>query len=135
MKGVTEDVTEIILNLKQVRFKKHVEHDVATEKISLSIKNRTEFTAGMLGEVSQHFQVMNPELVICTMDSSAKMDIELTISRGRGYIPAEENKVKDAPFGYIAIDSIHTPIKNVKYGIENYRVEQRTDYELSLIHI
>jgi len=127
IKGITEDVTEIILNLKQVRFKKNVDHEVATEKINLSIKGRTEFNAGMIGELSQHFQVMNPELSICTMDTTSKMDIELTISKGRGYIPAEENKIKDAPFGYIAIDSIHTPIKNVKYAIENYRVEQRTD--------
>ncbi|MFK9255764.1 DNA-directed RNA polymerase subunit alpha, partial [Escherichia coli] len=89
---------------------------------------RTEFNAGMIGELSSAFQVMNPELVICTMDPTAKIDIELTIARGRGYITAEENKIKDAPFGFIAIDSIHTPIKNVKYAIENYRVEQRTDY-------
>ena len=114
IKGVTEDVTEMILNLKQVRFKKNVDHEVLTERIVLTIKGRTEFTAGMIGEHSQNFQVMNPELVICTMDASAKMEIELHIGKGRGYIPAEENKVKDAAFGYIAIDSIHTPIKNVK---------------------
>ena len=135
IKGVTEDVTEIILNLKQVRFKKNVEHDVASEKLTLSIKGRTEFTAGMLGEVSQNFQVMNPELVICTMDSSSKLDIELTVAKGRGYVPAEENKQKESPFGYIAIDSIHTPIKNVKYAIENYRVEQRTDYEKLVLDV
>src|SRR5476649_814570 len=87
IKGVTEDVTEIILNLKQVRFKKKVDHDVANEKITLSIKGRTEFNAGMIGELSQNFQVMNPELVICTMDTTSKMDIELTIAKGRGYIP------------------------------------------------
>jgi len=121
--------------LKQVRFKKNVDHEVATEKINLSIKRRTEFNAGMIGELSQHFQVMNPELSICTMDTTSKMDIELTISKGRGYIPAEENKIKDAPFGYIAIDSIHTPIKNVKYAIENYRVEQRTDYEKLILDV
>ena len=135
IKGVTEDVTEIILNLKQVRFKKHVEHDVANEKITLSIKGRTEFNAGMIGELSQNFQVMNPELVICTMDTTSKMDIELTIAKGRVYIPAEENKIKDSIFGYIAIDSIHTPIKNVKYAIENYRVEQRTDYEKLILDV
>ena len=121
--------------MKQVRFKKNVDHEVATEKINLSIKGRTEFNAGMIGELSQHFQVMNPELSICTMDTTSKMDIELTISKGRGYIPAEENKIKDAPFGYIAIDSIHTPIKNVKYAIENYRVEQRTDYEKLILDV
>jgi DNA-directed RNA polymerase subunit alpha len=135
IKGVTEDVTEIILNLKQVRFKKKIEGDVSNEKITLSIKNKTEFTAAMLGEASQSFQVMNPELVLCILDSSAKIDIELTIAKGRGYVPAEENKPKDCPFGYIAIDSIHTPIKNVRYSIENYRVEQRTDYEKLILDV
>ncbi|MEX6691332.1 DNA-directed RNA polymerase subunit alpha [Danxiaibacter flavus] len=135
IKGVTEDVTEIILNLKQVRFKKKVEHDVTSEKVSLSIKGRTEFTAGMLAEASQNFEIMNPELVICTMDPTAKIDIELNVAKGRGYVPAEENKVKDSVFGYISIDSIHTPIKNVKYSIENYRVEQRTDYEKLVLEV
>jgi DNA-directed RNA polymerase subunit alpha len=135
IKGITEDVTEIILNLKQVRFKKIVEQDITSEKITLSIKNSTEFIAGQMGEISQSFQVMNPELVICTLDSSSKLDIELTIAKGRGYIPSEENRLKDAPFGYIAIDSIHTPIKNVKFTIENYRVEQRTDYEKLLLDV
>jgi len=135
IKGITEDVTEIILNLKQVRFKKNVEHDVTNEKVSLSIKGRNEFTAGMIGTASQNFEVMNNDLVICTMDSSAKLDIELTIAKGRGYIPAEDNKLKEAPFGYISIDSIHTPIKNVKYSIENYRVEQRTDFEKLILDV
>ena len=135
LKGVTEDVTELILNLKQVRFKRKVDHEVLSERIVLTVKGRTEFNAGMIGEQSQSFQVMNPELVICTMDTSAKMEIELHIGKGRGYIPAEENKVKDAVFGYIAIDSIHTPIKNVKYSIENYRVEQRTDYEKLILDV
>ncbi|MBC7720598.1 MAG: DNA-directed RNA polymerase subunit alpha [Pedobacter sp.] len=135
MKGVTEDVTEIILNLKQVRFKKIVDGDISNEKITLSIKGRNEFNAGMIGEAAQSFQVMNPELIICVMDTSSKMDIELTIAKGRGYVPAEENKLKDSIFGYIAIDSIHTPIKNVKYLIENYRVEQRTDYEKLILDV
>jgi len=135
IKGVTEDVTEIILNLKQVRFKKTVDYDVNNEKISLSINNTTEFTAGMIGEASQQFEVMNPELVICIMDITSKIDIELTISKGRGYVPAEENKIKDSSFGFISIDSIHTPIKNVKYLIENYRVEQRTDYEKLILSV
>ena len=135
IKGVTEDVTEIILNLKQVRFKKTAEHDIASEKVTLSTKGNTEFTAGHIGEASQSFEVMNPELVICTLDNSSKLEVELTISKGRGYIPAEENKLKDAPFGLIAIDSIHTPIKNVKYSIENYRVEQRTDYEKLILEV
>ena len=129
LKGVTEDVTEIILNLKQVRFKKKVDHEVLTEKVTLSIKNQTEFTAKTIGDATQSFDVMNPMLLICTMDNTAKLDIELTIAKGRGYVPAEDNKLKDTPFGYVPIDSIHTPIKNVKYTIENTRVEQRTDFE------
>lgn len=135
IKGVTEDVTEMILNLKQVRFRKKVDHEVASEKVLLGIKGKTEFTAGMISEGTHSFEVMNPELVICTMDSSSRLDIEITIGRGRGYVPAEENKVKDAPFGYIPVDSIHTPIKNVKYSIENYRVEQRTDYEKLILDV
>jgi DNA-directed RNA polymerase subunit alpha len=135
IKGVSEDVVEIFLNLKQVRLKKTVDHEVANEKITLSIKNKTEFTAGMIGEGTQSFEVMNPEMLICTLDSSAKIDIELTISKGRGYVPAEENKPKDAPVGYIAIDAIYTPIKNVKYTIENTRVEQRTDYEKLIMEV
>ncbi len=135
LKGVTEDVVEIILNLKQVRFKKKVEHEVAQEKIILNLKNRTEFTAGTIGEATAGFEVMNPELLICTMDSSAKLDIEITIGKGRGYVPAEDNKQKDAPFGYIPTDSIFTPIKNVKYSIENTRVEQRTDFEKLIMEV
>jgi DNA-directed RNA polymerase subunit alpha len=135
IKGITEDVLEIILNLKQVRFKKKVEHEVGQEKITLSIKNKSEFTAGMIGEATQSFDIMNPDLLICTLDTSAKLDIELSISKGRGYVPAEDNKVKDAPFGYIPTDSIFTPIKNVKYAIENTRVEQRTDYEKLIMDV
>ena len=135
IKGVTEDVTEIILNLKQVRFKKSVDHEVANEKIALHIKGKTEFTAGMIQEGTQSFQVMNPDLLICTMDASSKLDIELTIGKGRGYVPAEDNKLKDVPLGYVPIDSIYTPIKNVKYVIENTRVEQRTDYEKLIMEV
>lgn len=135
LKGVSEDVVEIFLNLKQVRFKKKGDQDVAQDKIHLTIKNKTEFTAGMIGDASASFQVMNPELLICTLDSSSKLEIELTIGKGRGYVPAEENKVKDAPAGYIPIDSIFTPIKNVKYTIENTRVEQRTDFEKLLMEV
>ena len=135
MKGVSEDVVEIFLNLKQVRFKKIVDHEVANEKIMLSLKNKTEFTAGMIGEGTHSLQIMNPDLLICTLDSSAKMDIELTIGKGRGYVPAEDNKPKDAPLGYIPIDSIFTPIKNVKYTIENTRVEQRTDFEKLIMEV
>ncbi len=135
IKGITEDVLEIILNLKQVRFKKKVDHEVSQEKVTLSIKNKSEFTAGMIGEATQNFEIMNPDLLICILDSSAKLDIELTIAKGRGYVPAEDNKVKDAPFGYIPTDAIFTPIKNVKYAIENTRVEQRTDYEKLIMDV
>jgi DNA-directed RNA polymerase subunit alpha len=135
IKGISEDVVEIILNLKQVRFKKKLDNDLAQEKVSLSIKNKSELTAGMIGEASQSFDIMNPDLLICTLDPSAKLDIEITISKGRGYVPAEDNKVKDAPFGYIPTDSIFTPIKNVKYAIENTRVEQRTDYEKLIMDV
>jgi DNA-directed RNA polymerase subunit alpha len=135
IKGITEDVTEMILNLKQVRIKCTTDQDVTSEKVTLSVKGVTEFTAGMIGAATASFQVMNPDLVICTMDTTAKLDIELTIAKGRGYVPAEENKPMDAPFGYIAIDSIHTPIKNVRYSIENYRVEQRTDFEKLILEV
>ena len=135
LKGITEDVTEIILNLKQVRIKKKVEHEIGVEKISLSIKNKSEFIAGMIGDASPSFQVMNPELLICTMDNSAKLDIEITIGKGRGYVPAEENKEKSNHFGFIPVDAIYTPIKNVKYAIENTRVEQRTDFEKLIIDV
>jgi len=135
IKGVSEDVVEILLNLKQVRLRKKVDHEVAHERILLTVRNRTELTAGMIGEATQSFEVMNPQLLICTLDSSAKMDIELTIGKGRGYVPAEENKPKDAPLGHIPVDSIYTPIKNVKYTIENTRVEQRTDYEKLIMEV
>jgi len=135
IKGVSEDVVEILLNLKQVRLKKAVDHEVSHERVILSIKNRTEFTAGMIGEGTQSFQVMNPELLICTLDSSSRMDIEITIGKGRGYVPAEDNKPKDAPLGYIPVDAIYTPIKNVKYSVENTRVEQRTDYEKLIMEV
>ncbi len=135
MKGVTEDVTEMILNLKQVRFKKITDQEINTEKLTLNILKSTEFTAGMIGEATQMFQVMNPEQLICTLDATAKINMEITIGKGRGYVPADENRVKDVPFGYIPIDSIHTPIKNVKYAIENYRVEQKTDYEKLILDV
>ncbi len=134
--GVVEDLTEIILNLKQVRFKKIVEHEISSEKLELNIKGKTQFTAAMIGEAVNGFEIMNPELVICNLDSSATMNIEMTINKGRGYVPADENHAKEnAPFGFIAIDSIYTPIKNVKYSIENTRVEQRTDYEKLIMEV
>lgn len=135
IKGVIEDVTEIILNLKQVRFKKTGEHDVHTEKIDLTIKGKEQFTAGMIGSATSTFEIMNPDLVICNLDASAKIEIEVHIGKGRGYRPSEENKLKDAPVNFIPIDSIFTPIKNVKYSIENTRVEQHTDYEKLIMDV
>jgi DNA-directed RNA polymerase subunit alpha len=132
--GVIEDVTEIILNLKQVRFKRTVE-DVDNEKFTVKIHNKEVFKAGDLNNALSSFEVLNPELVIFRMESDVKLQIEFTINKGRGYVPAEENDPADAEFGLIAIDSIFTPIRNVKYSIENYRVEQKTDYEKLLFEI
>lgn len=128
MKGIVEDVTEIILNLKQVRFKKQIEES-DRETVSIAISGQEQLTAGDLQKFISGFQVLNPELVICNMDSSVKLNMELTIEKGRGFVPAEENKKAGAPIGTIFTDSIYTPIKNVKYAIENFRVEQKTDYE------
>ena len=129
IKGVIEDVTEIILNLKQVRFKKNFAEDTYSEKIFLNIKGQSEFKAGDIEKFSNMFTIMNPDLVICSMDSSVKMDIELTVQRGRGYVPAEENVLPEMPLGYIPMDAIFTPIKNLQYLNENTRVEQRRDFE------
>ena len=126
--GVVEDVTEIILNLKQVRFKKQID-ETDRETVSLSISGQDQFTAGDLQKFISGFQVLNPDLIICNMDKSVKLNAEITIEKGRGFVPAEENKKATAPIGTIFTDSIYTPIKNVKYSIENYRVEQKTDYE------
>ena len=126
--GVVEDVTEIILNLKQVRFKKQID-ETEKETVSISISNQEQLTAGDLQKFISGFQVLNPELVICNMDRSVKLNAEITIEKGRGFVPAEENKKASAPIGTIFTDSIFTPIRNVKYAIENYRVEQKTDYE------
>src|SRR6185312_8668327 len=135
IKGVLEDVTEIILNLKQVRLKKVVEGDITNNRIELHIKGQETFTAGMIGEALHEFEVMNPELVICSMEHGTNFQIELHIGKGRGYVPSEENRPLDAPLGLIAIDSIYTPIKNVKYTIENTRVEQRTDFEKLIMEV
>jgi DNA-directed RNA polymerase subunit alpha len=132
--GVMEDVTEIILNLKQIRFKRMVE-DVDSEKIVVKITGQEVFKAGDLNNALSSFEVLNPELVICRLEHDVKLQMEMTISKGRGYVPAEENQPAEAEFGVIAIDSIFTPIRNVKYSIENYRVEQKTDYEKLLIEI
>jgi DNA-directed RNA polymerase subunit alpha len=132
--GVIEDVTDIILNLKQVRFKKLIE-DVDHEKITVSISGQEVFKAGDLNRYLSGFEVLNPDLVICHMEPSVELQIEFNISKGRGYIPGDENKPLDAEFGLIPIDAIYTPIKNVKYSIENYRVEQKTDFEKLLLEI
>ncbi|MES3019507.1 DNA-directed RNA polymerase subunit alpha [Daejeonella lutea] len=134
IKGVVEDVTEIILNLKQVRFKKTGESG-DNEKIFVIINGQDQFKAGDITKFSNNFTVLNSDMVICNMESSVTLEIELTVSKGRGYIAAEENKNVDAVLGVIAIDSIYTPIKNVKYTIENFRVEQKTDYEKLVLDI
>lgn len=134
MKGVVEDVTEMILNLKQVRFKQQID-SVENETVIISITGQNTLTAGDIGKFTNGFQVLNPDLVICNMEPSVKLEMELSIIRGRGYYPSEENKIEDAPFGTIFIDSIFTPIKNVQYTIENYRVEQKTDYEKLVLNI
>ncbi len=132
--GVIEDVTEIILNLKQVRFKNQID-DVDDEKIMVTITGQEEFKAGDLNKFLSGFRVLNPDLVICHMEEDVKLQLEITINKGRGYVPAEENKPMEAEFGLISMDSIFTPIKNVKYSIENYRVEQKTDYEKLVVEI
>ena len=134
MKGVVEDVTEIVLNLKQVRFKQQID-SVEEEKVTVSISGKETLTAGDLCGFVSGFQVLNPDLVICNMETSVKVDLEFTIEKGRGYVSAEEKNIDNAPVGTIAVDAIYTPIKNVNYSIENYRVEQKTDYEKLLINI
>ena len=134
IKGVIEDVTDIILNLKQIRFKNEVD-DFDSEKVSISITGQEEFTAGDINKFMTGFRVLNPKMVICRMEPDVKIQMEITISKGRGYVPAAENKPAEAEFGVIAIDSIFTPIKSVKYAVENYRVEQKTDYEKLVIDI
>ena len=132
--GVIEDLTEIILNLKQVRFKKQIE-DVNDEKVVVTITGQEEFKAGDLQRFLSGFKVLNPDLVICQMEKDVKLQMEVSVSKGRGYVPADENKPAEAEFGLIAVDSIYTPIKNVRYDIENYRVEQKTDYEKLVLEI
>ena len=134
IKGVMEDMTELILNLKQVRFKRQIE-DTDMETVTVSIKGKTSLTAGDLGKFTSAFQVINSDHVICRMEKGVELNMELTIGKGRGYVPAEENTRSEAPIGTIAMDSIFTPIRNVKYEIENYRVEQRTDYEKLIIEL
>jgi DNA-directed RNA polymerase subunit alpha len=132
--GVMEDVTEIILNLKQVRFKRTIE-DADHEKVTVKLNGQDVFKAGHLKSSLTGFEVLNPDLVIFRMEPDVKLQMEITVSKGRGYVPAEENEPADSEFGLIAIDAIFTPIRNVKYSVENYRVEQKTDYEKLLLEI
>jgi len=132
--GVVEDVTEIVLNLKQVSFKRQID-EIDNESISISISGQEQITAGDFQKFISGFQVLNKDLVICNLDPKVSINMEITIEKGRGYVPAEENKKVSAPIGTIFTDSIYTPIKNVKYSIENYRVEQKTDYEKLVFEI
>ena len=133
IEGVVEDVAEIILNLKQVRF--HKLGDNFDSKITVNIKKQKHFTAGDITKFTSAFEILNPDHIICTLDESSHFEIELTIEKGRGYLPAEDNKPAEQLFGFIPIDAIFTPIKNVKFSVENTRVEQRTDYEKLLMEI
>ena len=132
--GVVEDVTEIILNLKQVRFKRQID-EIDNETVTISISGQNQLTAGDFQKFISGFQVLNKDLVIFNLDPKVSINMELTIEKGRGYVPAEENKKASAPIGTIFTDSIYTPIKNVKYSIENFRVEQKTDYEKLVFEI
>ena len=134
IKGVREDVTDMVLNLKQVRFKRQIE-GTDSEIITVKVKGQKVFTAGDIGKFTSAFQVMNPEMVICNMDDSVDLSVEVSIGKGRGYVQAEDNKREEAPLGTISMDSIFTPIRNVHYEVENFRVEQRTDYEKLILEI
>jgi DNA-directed RNA polymerase subunit alpha len=134
VKGIIEDVTEILLNLKQIRFKRQIETEV-TEKVTVIIGQQTLFKAGDINKYLSGFQVLNPEVVVCHMEPNVKLTMELSIDKGRGYVPAEENKIIGSALGRIALDSIHTPVRNVKFYVENFRVEQKTDYEKLIIEL
>jgi DNA-directed RNA polymerase subunit alpha len=134
IKGVVEDVTEIVLNLKQVRFKRQIEN-TDYEKVMITIKGQDQFKAGDISNFTTAFQVLNPDLLICNMDPKVTLQLTITVGKGRGYRVAEENKSSSAPMGTIFIDSIFTPIRNVKFSVENFRVEQKTDYEKLLLEI
>jgi DNA-directed RNA polymerase subunit alpha len=133
IEGVVEDVAEVVLNMKMVRFKKVA--DTFDTKITIPIKGKKEFKAGDIAEHTTSFEILNPDHVVCHCDESADFEIELTVEKGRGYVPAEENKPSEQIFGFIAIDAIFTPIKNVKFKVENTRVEQRTDYEQLILDV
>lgn len=136
IKGVVEDVVNIVLNLKQIRVKQAVEDEnLKEEKIYLTISGKEQFLAGDIESQTNIFRIMNPDLVICNMEPFVNLEIELTVTKGRGYVPADENMPKDAPIGVIPIDAIYTPIKKVAYRVSNTRVGQRTDYELLTIDV
>ncbi|MDE6813540.1 MAG: DNA-directed RNA polymerase subunit alpha, partial [Duncaniella sp.] len=132
--GVKEDVTNIILNLKKVNLKQTVE-DTDFEKATITVSGQEEFTAGDISKALSGFEVLNPELVICHLDPSASFTIDLTINKGRGWVPAEENRNASDAIDVLAIDSIYTPIQNVKYTVENFRVDQKTDYDKLTLEI
>jgi len=133
IEGVVEDVTDIILNLKQVRFKKV--HEGIDSKITVEVKNQSVLTAGDISKFTSSFEILNPELVICHLDEKMTLEMEISVEKGRGYLPAEESKPKEQIFGVIPIDAIFTPIKNVKYHVENTRVEQKTDFEKLILEV
>ncbi len=132
--GVVEDVTEIVLNLKQIRFKRQIS-ELEDEKVNISVGSQDQLKASHLQKFISGFQILNPDLVICNLEKDVHFNMEITIEKGRGYVPAEENKNHNSELGVIAIDSIFTPVKNVKYSVENYRVEQKTDYEKLIFEI
>ena len=132
--GVVEDVTELILNLKQIRFKRQID-DVDDEKVNIVVGGQNQLKAAEFQKFISGFQVLNPDLVICNMEEGVQLNLEIVIEKGRGYVPAEINKKSSSPFGSISIDSVFTPVKNVKYSIENFRVEQKTDYEKLIFEI
>ena len=133
IEGVVEDVTEIILNLKSVRLKKVV--DLVENRIEVNLKNASVVTAGDLGKFTSSYKILNPDQVICHLDDKKEFEMEVLVDKGRGYVPADEPRANEIPFGHVAIDSIYTPVKNVRYSVENTRVEQKTDYERLLIDI
>ena len=134
IKGVLEDVTEIVLNLKQVRLKKVLDDENSADKIYISLKGADSFKAEQIEKHTNVYQVMNPDLVICNMSGNVHLEVELSISKGRGYVPADESKVEVQP-GFVAIDAIYTPIKNVRYAVENFRVDQRVDFEKLVLDV
>lgn len=135
IRGVLEDLTEIILNLKQVRLKKIMDDENASDKIFITIKDKEQFTAGDIEKHTNVYRVMNPDLVICNLEPVVSLELEITIQRGKGYVAAEEHEFAETPVGFIPVDAVFTPIKNVKYHIENTRVEQRTDYEKLMLDV